>query len=263
MDRLKNKVAVIYGNGAVGSAVAIAFAKEGANVYLVGRNKTKLESIAQSLGENNGSINIDVVDASNEIEVQNHLQKVIAHTGKIDISFNAIGIAQTGHQGIALTELSIEGYLNPISTYSKSHFITAKQALKVMAKHKSGVILMNTPSPSRMSVPFMGGMPATWSAVEALSRSISAEYGPMGIRSVCILTTAMPDTPLIDEVYGLHAKAHNIDYKQFHNLMEGKTQTKQLSSIKDLAHAAVFVASDEGKAVSGSIFNLTAGLVVN
>lgn len=122
---------------------------------------------------------------------------------------------------------------------------------------------MNTPSPSRMSVPFMGGMPSTWSSIEALSRTISAECGPLGVRSVCILTSAMPDTPLIDEVYSLHAKAHGIDYKQFHALMESKTHTKKLASIHDLANAAVFAASDEGKAITGTILNLTAGLVIN
>jgi enoyl-[acyl-carrier-protein] reductase (NADH) len=73
----------------------------------------------------------------------------------------------------------------------------------------------------------------------------------------------MPDTPLIDEVYSLHAKAHNIDYKQFHAGMEGKTHTKRLASINDLANAAVFVASDEGQAITGTILNLTAGLVID
>lgn len=132
-----------------------------------------------------------------------------------------------------------------------------------MIDNNHGVILMNTPSPSRISVPYMGGMPATWSAIEALSRSISAEYGSLGIRSVCILTSAMPDTPLIDEVYELHAKANEVDYKQFHAGMKSRTHTKRLTSIHDLAAAAVFAASDEGKSLTGTILNLTAGLVVN
>ncbi|HEX2682780.1 MAG TPA: SDR family oxidoreductase, partial [Ferruginibacter sp.] len=180
-----------------------------------------------------------------------------------DISFNATGLPQTGHQGTALTALTVENFLRPITAYAQPHFITARAALKRMVSQKQGVILMNTPSPSRMSVPFMGGMPSTWSSIEALSRTISAECGPLGVRSVCILTSAMPDTPLIDEVYSLHAKAHGIDYKQFHTLMEGKTHTKKLASIHDLANAAVFAASDEGKAITGTILNLTAGLVIN
>jgi len=257
MQRLKDKVAVIYGDGGVGSTVAREFVKEGARVYLAGRNSSKLEAIAAN------GIETKMADVLNETEVEEHLNEIIAKTGRIDISFNAIGLPQTGHQGTAFTELSLENYLHPVTYYSRAHFITAKAAVKRMMERRQGVVLMNTPSPSRISVPYMGGMPATWSAIEALSRTISAECGPYGIRSVCILTSAMPDTPLIDEVYGLHARAHGIDYKQFHAGMESKTHTKRLTSIHDLAAAAVFAASDEGRSLTGTILNLTAGLVVN
>lgn len=263
MNRLKNKVAVIYGDGAVGSTVAKEFAKEGAHAYLAGRNSSKLEAIAKEISANGGIIDTKIVDALNEAQVEEHLNEVKNKAGKIDISFNAIGLPQTGYQGTAFTELTLENYLHPITYYSQSHFITAKAAVKRMIKQRGGVILMNTPSPSRISVPFMGGMPATWSAIEALSRTISAECGPYGVRSVCILTSAMPDTPLIDEVYNLHANAREIDLKQFHTDMESRTHTKRLTSIHDLALAAVFAASDEGKSLTGTILNLTAGLVVN
>jgi len=262
MNRLVNKVAIVYGTGAVGSAVAKEFAKEGAHVYLVGRTSSKAEVIAREISAEGGVIETGIVDSLNEAQVEKHLGDVVSKAGSIDISFNAIGLPQTGYQGTAFTELSLENYLHPITYYSQSHFITAKAAAKRMIKQKQGVILMNTPSPSRISVPFMGGMPATWSAVEALSRTISAECGPYGVRSVCILTSAMPDTPLIDEVYDLHAKAHGIDYKQFHAGMEGRTHIKRLTSIHDLAVAAVFAASDEGRSLTGTILNLTAGLVV-
>ncbi len=263
MKRLENKVAVIYGNGTVGTTVAKSFAREGAHVYLTGRTWSKLEGVFQQIVSMGGSIEITQVDAMNEDSVERHMDDLIKKSGKVDISFNAIGLPQTGHQGIALIELSLRNFLHPIATYSQSHFITAKAAARRMVAQKNGVILMNTPSPSRVSVPFMGGMPSTWSSIEALSRTISAELGAYGVRSVCILTSAMPDTPLINEVYSLHAKAHNIDYKQFHAGMEGKTHTKRLASIEDLANAAVFVASDEGKAITGTILNLTAGLVID
>jgi NADP-dependent 3-hydroxy acid dehydrogenase YdfG len=178
MNRLKNKVAVIYGDGAVGGAVSKAFAAEGANVFLTGRTNSKLEKIAGEIRPNGFEIQTFELDALNETAVEDHINEVIKETGKIDISFNATGLPQTGHQGTAITELTVENFLNPILIYSKSHFITARAALRRMVKQKHGVILMNTPSPSRISVPFMGGMPSTWSSIEALSRSISAECGP-------------------------------------------------------------------------------------
>lgn len=261
MNRLKNKIAVIYGAGGVGATVAKAFAAEGAKVYLASRNITQLKAVAESDGS--GLINIASLDASDENAVEDHLKQLVDEEGKIDVSFNAIGIPQTGHQGTAFIELSVENFLKPVTIYSQSHFITARAAAKYMVSQGEGLILMNTPSPSRISVPFMGGMPSAWSSVEALSRTISAECGSKGVRSVCILTSAMPDTPLIDEVYNLHANAHGIDYNQFHAIMESKTHTKRLTSIQDLAKAAVFLASDDGVAITGTILNLTSGIVVN
>ncbi|PST83911.1 short-chain dehydrogenase [Pedobacter yulinensis] len=260
MDRLKDKVAVIYGSGGVGSTVAGAFAAEGATVYLAARNKAQLEAVERAAA---GRITTASVDALDEDAVEAHLMKVVAESGRIDISFNATGIPQTGHQGTALTQLTVENFLRPITSYSKAHFITARAAADHMCKQGAGLILMNTPSPSRISVPFMGGMPSAWSSVEALSRTISAEYGSAGVRSVCILTSAMPDTPLIDEVYNLHATAHGISYEQFHTAMQNKTHTKRLTSIQDLARAAVYLSSDDGSAMTGTVLNLTAGLVVN
>lgn len=263
MNRLTNKVAVLYGSGGVGATVARAFAAEGATVYLAGRNRSKLDAIAQQAASQGQQIITAVVDALDQDAVEAHMEDLINRSGKVDVSFNATGLPQTHHQGTAFTELSVEHFLRPVTTYSQSHFITARAAAQRMISQKQGLILMNTPSPSRISVPFMGGMPSTWSSVEALSRTISAECGPYGVRSVCILTSAMPDTPLIDEVYNLHAAAHGIDYAQFHTIMESKTHTKRLTSIDDLANAAVFLASDEGKAMTGTILNLTSGLVIN
>jgi NAD(P)-dependent dehydrogenase (short-subunit alcohol dehydrogenase family) len=262
MNRLKDKVTVIYGNGGVGAKVAKSFAAEGAKVYLVGRNSSKLKAIANAAGSGERIVTSSL-DALNEVEVEEHIAQVISESGRIDVSFNATGLPQTAYQGTPLAELTVENFLKPITTYSMSHFITARAAVKRMVPQGEGMILMNTPSPSRISVPFMGGMPSTWSSIEALSRTISAEYGPKGIRSVCILTSAMPDTPLIDEVYSLHANAHGITYDQFHNLMESKSHNRRLTSIADLANAAIFLASDESRAMTGTIFNLTSGIVVH
>jgi NAD(P)-dependent dehydrogenase (short-subunit alcohol dehydrogenase family) len=262
MKKLQNKVAVIYGNGGVGGTLAKSFAREGAKVYLTGRTLAKMKSIADEILSDGGDIETDLVDALDESAVEKHMNEIIRKSGKIDISFNAIGLPQTGIQGIPLKTLPLTNFIHPITTYSQSHFITAKAAITHMVQQGNGVIIMNTPSPGRISVPFMGGMPLTWAAIEALSRSIAAEYGTFGVRSVCILTTAMPDSPLIDEVYQIHGKAHGTNYEQFRTAMESRTHRKKLTTLEELANAAVFVASDEGSAITGTILNLTAGLVV-
>jgi len=263
MKRLEIKVAVVYGDGNVGSAIAKAFAREGARVFLTGRTATKLKAIADEIASGGGAIETAILNALDEQAVEKHMSEVIRKAGKIDISFNAIGIPQKGIQGIPLTELPVESFSLPVTTYTQSHFVTAKTAARRMVKQGHGVILMHTPNASRISPPFVGGMVPAWAAIEALCRSLSVECGPYGVRAVCLLTTGIPETSLIDEVWDIHGKAHGITFEQFHSVMEGMTHRRRLTTLEELTNAAVFVASDEGSAITGTILNLTAGMIVD
>jgi len=263
MKRLQNKIAVIYGNGAIGGAVAKAFAKEGAEIFLAGRTPAKLEKIQDEIISGGGTIETAVLDALDSKAVERHISNITNDTGRIDIAFNTIGMPQAGIQGIPLANLSEESFLHPINTYMKAHFITAKAATKHIIQQKGGgVILMHTPNASHISPPFVGGMVPAWSAIEALCRSLSVEYGQQGLRSVCLLTTGIPETPLIDEVWEIHGKAHGITFEQFHEVMTGATHRKRLTTLNELAAAAIFAASDEGSALTGTTFNLTAGMII-
>jgi NAD(P)-dependent dehydrogenase (short-subunit alcohol dehydrogenase family) len=259
---LKDKIAIIYGDGTVGGAITKAFAREGAKVYLAGRTVEKLDAIADEILSAGGTVETATLNALDEQAVQKHMTEVIKKAGKIDISFNTIGIPQKGIQGIPLTELSLESFSLPITTYTQSHFITAKAAAGRMVKQGYGVILIHTPNASHISPPFVGGMVPAWAAIEALCRSLSVECGQQGVRSVCLLTTGIPETPLIDEVWEIHGKAHGITFEQFHSMMEGNTHRKRLTTLKELTNTAVFVASDAGGAITGTTLNLTAGMIV-
>ena len=262
MKRVQDKVAVVYGDGGVGAAIAKAFAKEGAMVFLAGLTKMKLDVIAEDVLAEDGAIETAQVDALDEQAVVAHLSSVIKKVGRVDISFNAIGISQKGIQGIPLTELSVESFSLPVMTYTQSHFITSKAAIRYMEKQGYGVILMHTPNASKVSPPYVGGMVPAWAALEALCRSISVEYGQHGVRAVCLFTTAIRETPLIEEVWEIHGKAHGITLEQFHTTIESMTHRKRLTTIEELTNAAVFVASDDGGAITGTILNLTAGMNV-
>ncbi|MEP6737614.1 MAG: SDR family oxidoreductase [Chryseolinea sp.] len=132
-----------------------------------------------------------------------------------------------------------------------------------MVKQGHGVMVIHTPNASRISPPFVGGMVSAWAAIEALFRSLSVECGVYGVRAVCLLTTGIPETPLIDEVWIIHGKARGITSEQFHASMESMKHRQRLTPLGDLANAAVFVASDEGSAITGSILNLTAGMIID
>ncbi|CAA9487653.1 MAG: hypothetical protein AVDCRST_MAG96-1348 [uncultured Segetibacter sp.] len=228
-----------------------------------GRTVTKLDAIAKEILSNGGLIETTELNALDDHSVEQHMKDVIEKAGKVDISYNAIGIPQKGIQGIPLTELSLENFSLPIRTYTETHFITAKAAASRMVKQGTGVVLMHIPNASQISPPFVGGMVPAWAAIEALCRSLSVECGEHGMRAVCLLTTGIPQTPLIDEVWDIHGKSHGITFEQFHAVMEGQTHRKRLTTLDELTNAAVFAASDEGSAITGTIFNLTAGMIVN
>jgi NAD(P)-dependent dehydrogenase (short-subunit alcohol dehydrogenase family) len=213
---LEHKNAVIYGaGGAIGSAVAQAFAEEGARVFLAGRTRAALEAVAEKIRDSGGVADVATVDVLDEGAVEAHADAVVRDAGSLDISFNAISLPQTGIQGTPIADLSSELFDLPMATYPKANFLTARAAARRMAGQGSGVIVTITASPSRTAVPLMGGMAPAWAAVEALSRGLAAEVAPHGVRVVCLNAAGMPETPQLTEVYGLHADAYGISRDEF------------------------------------------------
>ncbi|MCA2230224.1 SDR family NAD(P)-dependent oxidoreductase [Nonomuraea aurantiaca] len=261
---LENKNAIIYGaGGAVGSAVAHAFATEGAHVFLAGRTSAGLEKVAEKIQASGGTADFATVDVLNEAAVEAHADAVIANAGSLDISFNAISLPQTGIQGTPIIDLPTDNFDLPMTTYPKANFLTTRAAARRMTTQKSGVILTITASPSRTAVPLMGGMAPAWAAIESLSRGLAAELGPHGVRVVCLNAAGMPETPQLTEVYGLHADAYGISGQAFHTRMADRTLRKQLPTVAEIANVAVFIASDRAGAMTGTIANLTGGMIVD
>src|SRR5262245_8677419 len=191
------------------------------------------------------------------------LDSVVRKAGKVDVSFNAIGIPQQGIQGIPLAELSVDSFTLPVTTYAKSQFITARAAARRMRAQRSGVILMHTPEPARLGAPLVGGMGPAWAAMEGLSRGLSAELASQGVRSVVLRTTGMPETATIDLVFDLHAKPAGMTRQQFQSLIESMTHRRQSTTLAELGDVAAFVASDRANAMTGTVANLTGGAIVD
>jgi NAD(P)-dependent dehydrogenase (short-subunit alcohol dehydrogenase family) len=260
---LKNKNAVVYGaGGAVGGAVARAFAREGAKVFLTGRRVAPVKAVADEIAQAGRAAEVAQVDALDEQAVETHLGDV-AKSGNIDISFNAIGIPQKGIQGIPLSELPVDSFMLPVSSYARAHFLTARAAARRMVPKGSGVILLHTPEPGRMGAPFVGGMGLAWAALEALCRDLSCELASSGVRTVCLRSTGLPETGTIDVVFGAHAKAIGIEREQFQRMMEDMAHTRRSGTLAELANAAVFVASDGASGLTGTVINLTGGKAID
>jgi NAD(P)-dependent dehydrogenase (short-subunit alcohol dehydrogenase family) len=262
---LKNKNAIIYGAaGAVGSAVARAFAREGARVFLTGRTLASVDALARDIVANGGAAEAAQVDALDEQAIENHASAVAKTAAHIDISFNAITpVPQPGTQGVPLAELSVDAFVAPITAYTRSHFLTARAAARRMAARGGGVILMHTPEPARLGAGLVGGMGPAWAAMEAMNRNFSAELASKGVRTVCVRSSGLPETETIDVVFGLHAKAMGISREQFLGFIDGMSHRKRSSTLAEVANTAVFLASDRASGMTGTVANLTGGLIVD
>ena len=257
---LKDKVAVIYGAGGdVGGAVARAFAREGAKLFLSGRTLDKVKAVAADIIARGGVAEAAQVDALDEQAVEKYVDAVAKKAGTIDISFSAISYALPNKA--PLLELSAEHFALPIAALTQSNFLTARSAARRMVARRSGVILTITGTPSRLAFANVGGTAPAYAAIVALTRSLSVELAPQGVRAVCLMPNAIPETATIRENFARYAKAMNITPAQFLAQIESMTHLKRLTTLAEIANAAVFVASDHASAMTGTVVNLSGGAV--
>jgi 3-oxoacyl-[acyl-carrier protein] reductase len=248
---LQDKVAVVYGaGGAVGGAVARAFGAEGARVFLSGRTLGPVEAVAQEIAAAGGSADAAQVDALDEAAVDRYADQVAEQAGGIDVSMNAIGIHAV--QGTPLTELALDDFAYPITTWPSSQFLTARAAARHMVTKRQGVILTLTASPARLALPGAGGFGVACAAIEALTHTLAAELGPQGVRVVCLKPHRIGDS-------GATADPRS-EEAEFRRSLEEMTLLKRLPTLAEVANTAVFLASDHASSITGSVANLTGGM---
>jgi NAD(P)-dependent dehydrogenase (short-subunit alcohol dehydrogenase family) len=257
---LKDKVAVIYGaGGGIGGAVARAFAREGASVFLTGRDRSPVAAVAEGILSAGGSAEAAAIDALDEQAVDDHLGYVVDRAGRLDISFNAVGIPATKIVGVPLVELDLEQFTLPITTYATSYFLTARLAARRMVANGSGVIMTVTALHSRTGLPLVGGYGPAQSVKESLTRSLSAELAPQGIRVVGLRPQGMPETRTIREAFEPRAKATGMTWEQWQELLASRTHPRRLMTLAEMADVAAFMASDRASGMTGTTVNLTMG----
>jgi NAD(P)-dependent dehydrogenase (short-subunit alcohol dehydrogenase family) len=257
---LKNKVAVIYGaGGAIGAAVARAFASEGATLFLTGRKRAPVAVVAKEIVAAGGSAETAEVDALDEQAVDKHLQSVTDKAGRVDISFNAVGIPDEKILGVPLVEIDVEQFSLAIESYTRSYFLTARLAARRMVQNKSGVIMTVTALPARMGTRLNGGYGSAQAAKEALTRDLSAELAPHGVRVVSLRPHGMPETGTMKELFDIKAKAAGMSWEQFNGFLAGTTHPRRVMKLAEMANVAAFVASEKASGMTGTAVNLTMG----
>ena len=252
---LENRNAVIYGaGGSIGGAVARAFAREGARVFLAGRTPATLEAVAGEIRSAGGAAEAAPVDALDERAVDEHADAVAARAGSIDISFNLIAHPYT--HGVALAEMAVDDFLAPVQTAARTTFLTARAAARHMIPRRSGVILAFG-GPGDRSGPqrdyYLGGTQVAFDAIETMRRQLAVELGPHGIRVLTLASGGVPET--LPE--GFDGRGEIVA------MIEGQTLLGRAATLEDIGNAAVFAASDWARSMTAAIVNVSCGALVD
>lgn len=263
---LEGKSAIIHGGGgAIGGAAARAFAREGARVFLAGRTRAKLDRVARDIATAGGEAEAAEVDALDEQAVERHAEEVATKAGGIDIVLNAVGILHV--QGTPLAELSVDDFAHPIAAYTRTDFITAKAAARHMARKGSGVLLIISTPGSRMTGTGFLGYGVACAAKEGLSRLLAAELAPAGIRVVCLRPHAIPEATAAGshsrQVFSRVAERAGITVEQMLAGAAEGTLLKRLPTLAEVGETAAFMASDRAGAMTGTVANMSCGLLVD
>jgi NAD(P)-dependent dehydrogenase (short-subunit alcohol dehydrogenase family) len=254
MTMLHNKNAIIYGaGGSLGGAVARAFATAGAKVFLAGRTLAPLQKLAENIHASGGSAEVFELDALNETAVKENVAAIVKDAGTLDISLNLIGLEVV--QGMPLTDISPEDFIRPVTIAMRTHFLTSIAAAKIMMKQRSGAILSLTATGGGIGYPFTGGFGPACCAIEAFSTNLASELGVYGIRVVNIRSAGSPDSRVFKEAIERDPEL----MKSLLRGMEADTMLKQLPLMDDISNAAVFLASDMARKITGVTLDVTAG----
>jgi 3-oxoacyl-[acyl-carrier protein] reductase len=251
---LDHKTAIVYGaGGAIGSAVARAYAREGAEVHLAGRTGAALEEVAQRIRHDGGTAHVAQVDVLERAAVAQHADGVAASDG-IDICFNAT--SNDDVQGTPLLAMPFEEFLRPVTKAVTAHVNIAIAVGRHMTRRGRGVILVM--AGGREAIPRLGGSHVAWAALAGLCRQLAAEFGPHGVRVSWLLS---PGSPTYDEPSQPPDSTGPGDPEAAPGT--AGLLVRHLPSYDEVANIAVFAASDWARTMTASEINFTGGAVVD
>ena len=258
--RLKDKVAIVTGAGSIGpgwgngKATAVLFAREGAKVFGVDLNLTAAEETKNLIAQEGGLCTVHQADVTKSGEVKAFIERCMEIYGRVDILLNNVGIVESGGP----VEISEENWDRLIDINLKSMFLTCKYCLPIMENQGAGAIVNIS---SIGALRFLGypcvSYNASKGAINQLTQNIAVQYAAKGIRANCVLPGLM-NTPMIREPLKKFYAGGDID--KMIEIRNQQCPMKKMGDAWDVAYAALFLASDEAKYITGANLVVDGGI---
>lgn len=259
-ERLKNKVAIVTGAGSIGpgwgngKATAVLFAREGAKVLAIDINLSAAEETKEIIDKEGGVCTVCKVDVSKSDDVKAMIEQCIKTYGRIDILHNNVGIVVVGGP----VDTSEETWDRVMAINLKSMFFTCKYVIPHMEKQGGGVII-NISSIAAIrytGVPYITYY-TTKAGILGFTQCIALQYAEKNIRANAILPGLMNTPMIVEPLKGIYAAG---DVEKMIEIRNQQCPMKKMGDAWDVAHAALFLASDEAKYITGTQFVVDGGI---
>jgi NAD(P)-dependent dehydrogenase (short-subunit alcohol dehydrogenase family) len=248
MDRLKDKVALITGGGSgIGRATSLLFAREGAKVVVADYATEGGEETVRLITAAGGTAMFVQADVSRSADVQRMIATTVQAYGRIDILFNNAGIEGPSAKIVNYPE---EEWERVLAIDLTAVYLGMKYAIPEMLKQGGGVIISTASVAGMVGFPGSGAYGAAKAGVIQLTRTVALEYASKNIRVNCICPGVIR-TPMAQRVMGDRPEEAVVRMEPI----------GRLGTPEDIAHAALFLASDESSFATGAPFIIDGGYV--
>ncbi len=258
--RLAGKVAIVTGAGSSGpgwgngKAASVLFAREGARVCCLDINLAAAEETAGIIADEGGEAFAHTADVADSADVKAAVDAAMDRWGRIDVLHNNVGILALGGP----VDLDEADWDRVSDVNLKSLFLTCKHVLPVMEAQGAGAIV-NVSSIAGIrwtGVPYVV-YSATKGAALAFTRSVALEYAARGIRANAILPGLMNTPMIVEPLKDTYAGG---DVGEMIRIRDAQCPTGKMGDAWDVAHAALFLASDDAKYITGAELVVDGGL---
>ena len=258
--RLAGKVAMVVGAGSSGpgwgngKATAVLFAREGARVFCVDINLAAAEETVALIRGEGGAAEACRADVSKAAEVETMVASCLEAFGRIDVLDNNVGILEVGGP----VEASEESWDRVLDVNLKSMFLTCKHVLPVMVGQGGGVIvnIASIAGIRDIGVPYIS-YSTSKGAVIPFTRSIALQYAKQGIRANAILPGLMNTPMIVEPLKDAYAGG---DVEEMIRIRDAQCPTGRMGDAWDVAHAALFLASDDAKYITATELVVDGGI---
>ena len=264
MNRLKGKTAVVVGAGSIGpgwgngKATAVTFAREGAQVFCVDRNGAAAEETVNIIKSEGGKAAAFTADVSRAADVEAMVAACIKAYGRIDVLDNNVGIAEMGD----VVEVKESEWDRVFAVNLKSAFLAMKHVIPIMQKQGGGSIINIS---SIASIRHVGISYVSYgtskAAMNMLTRTSAVQFARDHVRVNAILPGLMK-TPMVEHSAGLAASYAAGDVEAMWRARDAQVPMGHMGDAWDVANAALFLASDESKYITGIELIVDGGITV-